>query len=109
METKKKVLVAADFEKREIEIFIDYDYLYKLGEGSIIGIITQEFTRKDPTLGQPYRVIFTFPRTADGWKSKNNGPKDYIVTEHTIPCLIQDILWLKKQGVEVFLNYSIEE
>jgi hypothetical protein len=68
--------------------------LIGLGSASIIGRLPVAEN------GLPKKLILVFPQTTLA-RRMNYGPKDLILWEYNIPCLIQDVIWLIKQGVEV--------
>lgn len=42
-----------------------------------------------------------FPQTSLDWRAKNGGPRDLIILEYNVPCIIDDILRLIERGVKV--------
>lgn len=67
----------------------------RLGTGSLQGLLLQE----DGTI--PQEIILEFSQSTPGWRHENKGPMEYIVVEYNIPCLIDSILALIKQGKEI--------
>jgi len=86
-----------------MRIKLDEENISRLGTASIIGKI-------DMSSGKlPEKVILEFPQTSLKWRERNKGPKEFIILEYNIPCLINDVLWLIAQGVEVVVEVSLAE
>lgn len=79
-----------------ITIKVDEEFIQSLGSNSLIGKVVNENSYSSPTL-----VKLIFPQTIIGFKKQNRGPKELIVYEHNIPCLIKDILWLENNGYSI--------
>jgi hypothetical protein len=48
----------------------------------------------------PKKLILVFPQTTVIQKIKSDS-KNLILLEYNIPCLIQDVIWLIRHGVDV--------
>ena len=77
-----------------LRIELREDDLIKLGSASLIGRMP---IREGSLLK---KLILVFPQTTLA-RRMDRGPKDLILLEYNIPCLIQDVVWLIGQGVEV--------
>jgi len=85
-----------------MRIKIDEETLPRLGNASLIGKI-------DMSSGKlPEKVILEFPQSSSQWRERNKGPKEFIITEYNVPCLVNDILWLISQGVKVVVEEPVE-
>jgi hypothetical protein len=47
------------------------------------------------------RVILSFPQTSLSWRTRHGGPDILAIPEYTVPCMIQDVLWFSRHGIEV--------
>jgi hypothetical protein len=68
--------------------------LEKLGSASLIGRMPIAES------GLPKKVVLVFPQTTMTYR-REHGPKAIVLMEYNIPCLIHDVAWLIRQGVEV--------
>jgi hypothetical protein len=66
-----------------------------IGEYTLTGTITK--INETPVK----KVTIVFPQTTTEWKIKNGHARDFIIYEHNIPLLIQDILRLQRLGIEI--------
>jgi hypothetical protein len=69
--------------------------LISLGLASLISRIPMIAER-----GLPKKLILVFPQTTVIQKIKSDS-KNLILLEYNIPCLIQDVIWLIRHGVDV--------
>ena len=80
----------------EHTITIDEKFLQLCGSGTLVGAIIKEVgPEKYQFLS---KLILIFPQTTPRWKKENGGPKEFIVYEHNIPSLINDILSMQDSG-----------
>lgn len=84
-----------------ISILIDEKFLETCGDNSLLGNIAMITNPNGPMLDPKEKLQLVFPQTTYQFKEKNKGPKEFIIYEHTIPCLIQDILTLQKLGFNI--------
>jgi hypothetical protein len=83
----------------KVKVLIDEEKLRGLGTASLIGTISV-MTNGAP-LTELKEVVLVFPQTTMGWKSKNKEPEEFIIYEHNVPCLLQDVVSLLSRGTKV--------
>lgn len=83
-----------------MKITIRQEDIEKYGANSLVG----EIMSKNNGI-MPKKICLVFPQTSTRWKKENNGPNQWIVLEHNIPCLLKDILYLQSLGArtEVYM------
>lgn len=81
-------------------IFINEDWLARAGCYSLTGVIV------DKTGGPlPATLTLQFPESSLAFCEKNGGPFEFIIAEHVIPCLLDDILYLiAHHGVTIHIE-----
>lgn len=77
-----------------LRIELREDDLAGLGSASLIGRIPIAES------GLPKRVVLVFPQTTLG-RRREHGPKAVVLMEYNIPCLVADVVWLIRNGVDV--------
>jgi len=88
-----------------IEILFPLDEIPNIGSMSLAGKIVEAILARGEGFFSPKNVTLLFETTGTGWKEENEGPYMMEIPEFTIPCLIQDILSLVRQGVHVDIKY----
>ena len=80
---------------------ISEESLSHFGSFTLLGVTA------DPT--PPKEINLIFPETSMRWKEQHGGPNQWIVNEHVIKCLVEDILYFVQQGKTVHLGSRIED
>lgn len=80
-------------------IFITERDLERIGDHWIMGAISRMYPNHP--LDKLSKVVITIPETTNDFREKNGGPKQYIVNEYTIGCLMREIVSLMSQGIKV--------
>jgi hypothetical protein len=79
----------------DVRLKLDEDRLSRMGSASLIGMTVSDDTKK---------VTLVFPQTSLSWREKHGGPAIYLIPEYVIACLIEDIVWMTKRGIEVIIE-----
>jgi len=65
--------------------------------GSLLHYVEKE-ARKHPN---DKNVDLVFPQTTLRWRDVHKGPREDIISEYVIPCILNDILQLQENGFTV--------
>lgn len=86
-----------------IQLTIDEKFIQNAGGNSLLGALAE----KNMMLMAEEKkctIELIFPQTTMNYKRKNKGPKDFIIYEYNIPCLIMDIIYLQNLGHEIKIS-----
>jgi len=72
-----------------------------LGSNTILGNLS------NLGIHPPCNVVLAFEQSSMGWKYKNKGPDEIIVTEHVPMCLCEEMLTLTRMGYSVTIEEEI--
>lgn len=87
----------------ELTIECTDEFLSSLGTGSLIGIVLSKNKRQ-----LPKKLILQFPQSSLDFCKKNKGPRDLILTEYNVPCLLESVIWFMNSGTLVEITYKQE-
>jgi len=54
----------------------------------------------------PEEVELEFPQTDLHWRKRNGGPKQHVLEEFNVPCLLENVLLLLEKGIKVSVTMS---
>lgn len=100
-ESNMEFVCATSSGKHSVCIQIDGNDLERIGSGSIEGFLMESLVNHNKKFFDVEMVHLRFPQTTIEWKKRNHGPKEFIVFEHTIPCILNSVIQLQKQGFQV--------
>jgi hypothetical protein len=82
----------------EKELVLSDELLEGFGTHSLIGYVWVPELKK---------LRLVFPRSTQAFCERNGGPRELILYEYNIPCLLEDVIWLLGKGVEISIEYRI--
>ncbi|MCI0564032.1 MAG: hypothetical protein MN733_36615 [Nitrososphaera sp.] len=74
--------------------YVSQKFLETVGTATLFGSLLDDGKLPD-------EVVLVFQQTTLGWKQAHGGPDNYIVCEHVIPCLLDDVVKLIERDVKV--------
>ena len=86
-----------------MEIVLNKELVEKFATASLTGIIAEKAGDQ-----LPKEVKLIFPQTTMGWKRSNGGPDFWIMPEHTVPCIAEDLIRLTTRGVKITVEMRPE-
>lgn len=75
------------------------ELLAKMGSNSLLGILIS--LTKDQPLSSLEKVILQFPESSLDYCRNHNGPRWMMIPEYVIGCIIPNIIYLTKLGIEI--------
>ena len=77
------------------EVVLTPEDLETFATRSLTGLLVTRFNEI------PKELNLVFTQTTMNWKRENGGPDHWVLPEHTLPCLMEDIVSLIQQGVKI--------
>ena len=75
---------------KKVKIRIQKSRLDLFASGSLYDLVAISASEGD-------EVVLSFEQSTMEWKRKNGGPDVIVITEHVIPCMMEDLLMLSKR------------
>jgi len=79
----------------EVRLELNEDRLSRMASASLIGMTVSDDTKK---------VTLVFPETSLRWREQHGGPAIYLLPEYVVACLLEDIVWMMKRGIEIVIE-----
>jgi len=86
----------------KLTLIMDEERLRHVGSHSLSGRIFN--AAKDGRM--PKEVELEFPQTDLHWRKLNGGPKQHVLKEFNVPCLLENILLLLEKGIKVSVTMN---
>ena len=85
-----------------IEIRIDEKFLENCGGGLLDSLLVAGMKRGE-------EISLLFPQSSFSFKQQNGGPRQYLVQEYSVLCLVKDVLHLRDLGYKIHCREIIED
>lgn len=75
------------------------EIIARMGSNSLIGMLVN--LNKNKPLTEFKEITLCFPESSFDYCQKHGGPRWMMIPEYVIQCIIPDIIWLTKLGIEI--------